>query len=77
MGIEMDPKTIKSQPEIYGWDDGRIYFWDGKKETCVNDYPELLRRITKLCRRYFASRKAPDSKTKSQSKNRGSKKKRA
>jgi len=39
---------------LYGWDDGRIYFYNEEgKEFCVNDYQELFSQLVKMCADYF------------------------
>ncbi len=45
------------KPDLYGWDDGKIYFSNGEKENCVNEFPELLGTIIKICQEYFALKK--------------------
>jgi hypothetical protein len=51
----IDKKGLSSHrvPNVHGWDDGKIYFWDGEKENCVSDYRELIDAITKICQEYF------------------------
>ncbi len=41
--------------ELYGWDDGKIYFMDEerKKEWCVTDNEELYNQLTEICRKCF------------------------
>lgn len=40
--------------ELVGWDDGNIYYYDKKgKEHCVNEHPELLRKMVELSADYF------------------------
>jgi hypothetical protein len=31
--------------DLYGWDDGRIYFSSKEGEMCVNDHPELMKKL--------------------------------
>ena len=41
--------------ELVGWDDGKIYFYDKNgKEFCVNEHPELLRKMVEMSAAYFA-----------------------
>jgi hypothetical protein len=41
-------------PELYGWDDGSIYFTDdNNKEWCVTTEKELYRQLVRLCTEYF------------------------
>jgi hypothetical protein len=30
---------------LYGWDDGRLYFSSKDGEICVNDYPDLMKKL--------------------------------
>jgi len=40
--------------ELYGWDDGKIYFMsESGEQFCVNDYEELLLALKRLCRDFF------------------------
>lgn len=55
--IDKREKGSHRKPEVYGWDDGKIYFSDGEKENCINDHPELLDTITKICQEYFVLKK--------------------
>lgn len=50
---------MRDRPRLYGWDDGKIYFYDdeNRKERCVTDEPQLLGTLTKICQRYFAKKK--------------------
>jgi hypothetical protein len=44
----------KYEPSLNGWDDGKIYFFDENGVTrCVDDHPELLARLTEMCREHF------------------------
>ena len=37
-------------PDIYGWDDGMVYYRDAEgNERCVSDRPELVAAISELC----------------------------
>jgi len=48
------PEEIKQEGiKLYGWDDGKIYFWDGEKEICVSDEEELYNYLVKICTEYF------------------------
>jgi len=51
----------KSKPEhkveVYGWDDGEIYFWDGEKERCISDEEKLYEHIVKIYEEYFKKQK--------------------
>ena len=44
------------EPTLHGWDDGRVYYWDGTREWCVSDHPDLLARLVEICRDYFADK---------------------
>ncbi|GEM_PF-1991631 len=48
---ELKPERKKIY--LYGWDDEKIYFWDGGKEWCVSDDEELYKNIVKICEKYF------------------------
>lgn len=50
---------MKREDRLYGWDDGKIYFWsdEEKKEYCVSDEKELYKRLLKICIEYFKSMK--------------------
>jgi len=50
-----DRKTVrKPDPSLYGWDDGKLYFFDELgKEQCVNDHPELFKRLVEICTEYL------------------------
>ncbi len=56
----VDKKELLSgrKPNVHGWDDGKIYFWDGEKENCVSDYPELIDFTCKNCSRKTKSEEA-------------------
>lgn len=45
--------------ELYGWDDGKIYFMDEErnKEWCVTDNEELYNQLIEICRKYFKDKK--------------------
>jgi hypothetical protein len=39
---------------LYGWDDGKVYFWSLEtSERCVSDEPALLRQLVAICAEYF------------------------
>lgn len=45
------------EPRLHGWDDEKVYFFDETgMEWCVSDYPDLLARLTEICRDYFAQK---------------------
>ncbi len=50
-----DQKTVRRpDPILYGWDDGKLYFFDESgKEQCVNDHSELFNRLIEICTDYF------------------------
>jgi hypothetical protein len=50
MAISMDKSTL------HGWDDERVYYWDGTQEWCVSDHPDLVVRLLEICRDYFADK---------------------
>lgn len=47
--------NTEKKDEIYGWDDGNIYFWDHmqNKEWCVSDEEKLYEHLLKICQEYF------------------------
>lgn len=49
---------------LYGWDDGKIYFWSErrKEEFCVSDEKALYAHLTDICHRYFESKLAGKTK---------------
>lgn len=40
---------------LYGWDDGKIYFWDEerKQEWCVSDDGVLYQQLVETCKKHF------------------------
>ena len=54
-------KTAQEMSKLRGWDDEKIYFWDGKehKERCVSDEEALYCQLVELCSAYF-EKKASD-----------------
>jgi len=50
-------KNTEEFKELYGWDDGNIYFMDEeqKKEWCVTDNEALYNQLIEICRKYFRS----------------------
>ena len=40
---------------LYGWDDGKVYFWDeqNKQERCVSDDAALYERLVQICKEHF------------------------
>jgi len=46
-------ETKHKEISLHGWDDEKIYFWDGEKERCVSDEEELYKHIVKICKEYF------------------------
>lgn len=48
-------KGFKHEPTLHGWDDEKVYFIDeAGEEWCVSDDPDLLARLVKTCKNYFA-----------------------
>lgn len=49
---------------LYGWDDGKIYFWDAerKEEFCVSEEEALCLQLTEICHQYFESKPAQEKK---------------
>ena len=43
----------EGKESLHGWDDEKVYYWDGKKEWCISDEEILVRMIKRLCRDYF------------------------
>ncbi|MBF8282226.1 MAG: hypothetical protein HW378_1141 [Anaerolineales bacterium] len=51
--------NVKHKPHLHGWDDEKLYYFDETGvEWCVNDHPELLVKLTEICKDYFAQRVA-------------------
>lgn len=48
----------EKKDELYGWDDGKVFFWDQqqKKEWCVTDEVKLYKHLIKTCREYFVKK---------------------
>ena len=45
-------------PQLYGWDDGSIYFMDDNNhQWCVTEEKKLYERLVQLCKEYFAGKK--------------------
>jgi predicted nucleotidyltransferase len=65
--METNSQITKPDIDLHGWDDGKIYLWNGSQEVCVNDYPDLLDNLTKMCEKFFAKKNAHSGKEKSQS----------
>lgn len=42
-----------SKPLLVGWDDGKLYYYDGDEEKCINDYPDLFGRLISVIKDYF------------------------
>jgi hypothetical protein len=53
----MSMKDKSEKYRLHGWDDEKIYFWDGEKERCVSDEEELYNQMLEICIKYFAGRK--------------------
>lgn len=50
---------MEDYPRLYGWDDGKVYFYDKDgKERCVTDEPQLLEALIEICQGYFERKKA-------------------
>jgi hypothetical protein len=51
-------ERINLKYNLYGWDDGKLYFWDEKrnKEQCVSDEKELYNKLLKMCIEYFENK---------------------
>ena len=47
---------------LYGWDDGKVYFWDeqNKQERCVSDDEALYDQLVKICEIYFREKTGKD-----------------
>lgn len=47
---------------LYGWDDGKVYFWDEEKkhEWCVSDDEALYDQLVKICEIYFREKIGKD-----------------
>ena len=39
--------------DLYGFDDGKVYYWDGEKEFCISDEKELKEFFSGICDWYF------------------------
>lgn len=60
-GIELEShldetKLTNNKTEKYhlhGWDDEKVYFWDGKEDRCVSDDEELYNQLLEMCIKYF------------------------
>jgi hypothetical protein len=39
--------------QLFGAQNGKIYFFSNHKEYCVNDYDELFLRFKAICAEYF------------------------
>ena len=52
-------ERISLKYNLYGWDDGKLYFWDEKrsKEWCVSDEKELYNKLLKMCIEYFENKR--------------------
>jgi hypothetical protein len=52
--------------KLYGWDDGKVYFFDEetRKEWCITDEEELYNRLIKICEEYFLKYKNDNVKSK-------------
>ena len=48
-------KNKEEFKELYGWDDGKVYFMDEqqRKEWCVTDNEELYNQLIEICRKYL------------------------
>jgi hypothetical protein len=45
---------MNNEPELIGWDDGKIYFYDFEgKEHCINDEKKLFNDLIKKCDDYY------------------------
>lgn len=55
--IPMKKPTVKRDDYLHGWDDQKLYYWDGTQEFCVNDHPEFFDRLTMLCKDFFKRKK--------------------
>ncbi len=47
----------KMKYSLHGWDDEKIYFWDGRKERSVTDEKELYDQLLEICVEYFGREK--------------------
>ena len=52
-------EKIGQKYKLYGWDDGKIYFWDEEEkiEKCVNDDKELYDLLLNICIDYFKNKR--------------------
>ena len=44
---------------LHGWDDGKVYFWTAERgvgDLCVNDEPELMEELVRICWDYYRRR---------------------
>lgn len=50
---------IGNEYKLYGWDDGKVYFWDYEegKEHCVTDEAILYEQLLNACLEYFKKRR--------------------
>ncbi|MCX7723993.1 MAG: hypothetical protein N2042_01950 [Thermodesulfovibrio sp.] len=46
-------QTVLGKYNLYGWDDEKIYFWDGEREICVSDDKELYNQLIEICIKYI------------------------
>jgi hypothetical protein len=44
---------MPQEPQLVGWDDGKVYFYLEGKEYCVSEEAGLLQQIMVLCEQYF------------------------
>jgi len=39
--------------KLHGWDDEKVYFWNGKEDRCVTDDEELNSKLVELCEEHY------------------------
>ena len=56
----MTPKT--ESPDLLGWDNGKIYFYDeNRTEYCVSDETDLMANLITICQDFFKSYPGPNT----------------
>ena len=55
-------------PKLYGWDDGKIYYWDDEKheekEICVSEDPILFGKLVEVAKNYYRQNRNVSTKRK-------------
>ena len=62
LSCEAKAPKDKSEYNLHGWDDEKIYFWNGKEEHCVSDDNELYQHLLEICINHFKKEKHKGSK---------------